>query len=103
MKKFLEEVKKATDLDLANEGSFDSILKHLLEELGELAKAYSVEVGTKKSKIKESSKEESVDVIVCGLSLFYILGGDDEFLSEYGLKKLKKWTKNLKKKGKKKK
>jgi len=67
-----------------------------LQELGEYAKAITVEAGFKNKELKESSKEEAVDAVICSLALYFSAGGDLEHLVEYGNKKLKKWKKRLK-------
>ena len=91
----LNRTKGLTLADLAKNHSVDVLLNHTVEELGEFAKARSVEQGIKNASLTESTKEEAVDVVICALSLFYASGGDDEFLAEYGLKKLKKWEQRL--------
>lgn len=71
-------------------------LLSLLEEVGELSTALTVEQGNKKRKLKESALEESVDVLICAADLFFSLGGNVSFLVKYGMKKLRKWEKKCK-------
>lgn len=93
--RFLDKVKKITKDDLKRNKSINLLLTHTIEELGEFANALTVEQGHKKKELKESSKQEAIDVVICGLSLFFASGGTKKELADYGMKKLKKWEKRL--------
>jgi NTP pyrophosphatase (non-canonical NTP hydrolase) len=92
---FLDDVKAATLADLAKNQDVNLLFKNLVEEVGEFAKALTVEQGLKKKHIDESSMHEAVDVVICALALFYARGGTNEELSRYGLKKLVKWKERV--------
>lgn len=89
-KEFIDRIIDLTSRELKQK-PIESLMGYVLEELGEFAAARAVERGDKNKELKESSLEESVDVVICALSLFYASGGTDDFLIEYGLKKLDKW------------
>lgn len=92
---FLDDVKAATLADLAKNHDVNLLFKNMVEEVGEFAKALTVEQGLKKKEINESSMHEAVDVVICALALFYARGGTNEELASYGLKKLAKWKERL--------
>jgi NTP pyrophosphatase (non-canonical NTP hydrolase) len=92
---FLAEVKEITLADLAKNHDVNLLFKNLVEEVGEFAKALTVEQGLKRKEIDESSMHEAVDVVICALALFYARGGTDEELARYGLKKLVKWKERV--------
>lgn len=95
MRMFLTEVRETTLADLEKNHDINLLFKNTVEEIGEFAKALTVEQGLKKKEINESSKHEAVDVVICALALFYARGGTDEELAQYGLKKLLKWKERL--------
>ena len=74
-----------------------AFLASVTEELGELAQAIKVEekiLGTSKKVLKEDSKSEAVDVVICALAVFYAKLGTDKELEIIFNKKLDKWRKN---------
>jgi len=88
---FLDRVCQITLADLKTGHDLDYLFANAIEEMGEYAAAKTVEKGIKNKPLKETSKQEAVDVIICALSLFYGAGGTNEELAEYGMKKLDKW------------
>lgn len=74
----------------------DYLLRNTIEEIGEFAAALSCEDGIKQKELKETSLQESIDVVICALSLFYAKGGTNELLARYGQEKLNKWEKRVK-------
>lgn len=69
------------------------------EELGELATAIKVErevFGNKHKTLNEPAKNEAVDLIICGLSVYFALNGNMNELEDIMMKKLQKWQKNQK-------
>lgn len=92
---FLFSVKNATLRDLEKNHDINLLFKNLVEEVGEFAKALTIEQGLKKKPLEESSMHEAVDVVICALAIFYARGGNDEELASYGLKKLAKWNDRL--------
>jgi NTP pyrophosphatase (non-canonical NTP hydrolase) len=95
LRTFLSQVKSATLRDLEKNHDINLLFKNLVEEVGEFAKALTIEQGLKKKPLDESSMHEAVDVIICALAIFYARGGTDEELTSYGLKKLCKWNDRL--------
>jgi hypothetical protein len=93
---FLTKVNGITNKDLDKNHSEDLLFANTVEELGEYAAAKTVEKGIKKKKLKESSLTESVDLVICSLSLFFANGGTLEQLCEIGQDKLKKWEDRVK-------
>ena len=78
--------------------SSQTIVMHLNEELGEACTAICVEDGSKVKGYKvldESSKDESVDVIICAVSLYCSRGGKIEDLHNIMAKKLDKWESKI--------
>lgn len=72
---FLNRLQATTLKDLSINHSPDLLFRHTVEELGEYAAARTVEEGIKKKDLKENSLIESVDLVICALSLFYANGG----------------------------
>jgi hypothetical protein len=95
IKKFLERTKEITLADMATGHGKDYLLRNTMEELGEYCAAVTITQGIKKKPLKETARQEAVDVIICALSLFYAEGGTDEELADYGMVKLKKWSDRL--------
>lgn len=85
-----------TEADLRKNHSEELLFANTVEELGEYAAAKTVEKGVKNKKLKESSLVESVDLIICSLSLFFANGGTIENLSKIGQEKLNKWEERVK-------
>lgn len=95
IEKFLNRTKQITLADLATGHGKDYLLRNTMEELGEYCSAVTITDGVKQKPLKETPRQEAVDVIICALSLFYAEGGNDEELAEYGLVKLRKWAERL--------
>lgn len=95
LKDFLDNVRSVTKEDIKQNKSIDVLFANTVEELGEYAAARTIEKGIKNKELKESSKIESVDLIICALSLFYASGGTQEQLHKIGKRKLKKWAKRV--------
>ena len=93
---FLLRTATITDRDLNKNHSEDLLFANTVEELGEYAAAKTVEKGVKKKKLKESSLIESVDLVICSLSLFFANGGTLEDLAKIGQEKLNKWEERVK-------
>lgn len=93
---FLSRIHGVTLADLAMNHSEELLFANTVEELGEYAAAKTVEKGAKKKKLKESSLVESVDLIICSLSLFFANGGKMEDLCNIGQEKLNKWEERVK-------
>lgn len=64
--------------------------------MGEYAAAKTVEKGVKKKELKENSLVESVDLVICSLSLFFASGGTLDELQKIGQEKLNKWEERVK-------
>ncbi len=93
---FLLRVASITEADLKKNHSVDVLFANTVEELGEYAAAKTVEKGVKKKKLKENSLVESVDLVICSLSLFFANGGKMEDLANIGQEKLYKWEERVK-------
>jgi hypothetical protein len=93
---FIARVKCITDKDLLKNHSEELLFANTVEELGEYAAAKTVEKGVKKKKLKESSLIESVDLVICSLSLFFANGGKLDDLCKIGQEKLNKWEERVK-------
>ncbi len=93
--KFLQRTREITLSDMATGHGRDYLLRNTMEELGEYSAAVTVSEGIKQKTLKETPKQEAIDVIICALSLFYAEGGTDEELAEYGMKKLDKWENRI--------
>lgn len=91
IERFLNRTRKITLADLAIGHNTDYLLRNTMEELGEYSAALTIESGIKQKPLKESSRQEAIDVIICALSLFYASGGENKELAEYGMTKLNKW------------
>jgi len=92
---FIERVNSITQADL-KKNTVDLLFANAVEELGEYAAAKTVERGIKKKKLKESSLVESVDLVICSLSLFFGNGGKLEDLCKIGQEKLNKYAERVK-------
>jgi len=96
---FLRRIHECTELDKQNGGTVDRMLRNTTEELGELAAALTVEDGLKPHKtIREDSRVEAVDLLICAMSVFFAKNGTFEDLVRIGNEKLNKWEKNIVKK-----
>lgn len=91
---FLNHVKEITLKDLKSNDKH-LLLRNTIEELGEYANALNVEEKIKNKPLKESARQEAVDLVINALSLFFAEGGNLEELAEYGEIKLKKWEKRV--------
>lgn len=98
---FISRVASITQADLDMNHSEELLFANTVEELGEYAAAKTVEKGVKKKKLKESSLVESVDLVICALSLFFANGGKMTDLCNIGQEKLNKWEERVKPKGEK--
>jgi len=70
-------------------------LLYLQEECGEVAACVATEKGLKNKKLKETSQEELVDVIITALAAYIFSGGTESHLNSYALKKVRKWENRL--------
>jgi NTP pyrophosphatase (non-canonical NTP hydrolase) len=96
MYKFIEVIKELTDNQMKYENVKDLML-NFNEEYGEFSTAVGVEDGTinkvyKQGTLKEDSRQEAIDVVICALSLYFARGGDIKYLFKYGAHKLSKWA-----------
>ena len=92
---FVERASGITHADL-KKNTLEVLFANAVEELGEYAAAKTVEKGIKKKKLKESSLVESVDLVICSLSLFFGNGGTLEDLCKIGQEKLNKYEERVK-------
>lgn len=86
-------IKVLTDKDLSKK-DIATLTLSAVEELGEFAAALLIETGVKNKALSESSKSESVDLIICGLALHHARGGDYAHLLSKIQEKLDKWASN---------
>jgi len=103
MQKYLERItevlKKQTVRAVREDRNlFDIRLKRTVEELGEVSRAERNLANTHRSEAQDNKKqliEETIDLVICSLSLYAACSGrtymDDELFEE----KLKKWEKNI--------
>jgi len=94
-----ERIKSLTEKQLEdpNEGAY-TILAHTVEELGELSTALCVEDNSSVKGYKEldeSSVDESIDVLICALSMYYARGGKTISLTRRLDRKLNKWESKI--------
>lgn len=98
---FVKRVEEITKADMAVGHGTDVLFRNHVEETGEFANAVTVEEGVKQKDLKENSVREAIDVVITALSLFFarisVLGGSAGFLPDYGMQKLDKWEKRVKK------
>jgi hypothetical protein len=92
---FIKDVQIVTLNDKEQGLTEDHLLKDAIEELGEYAAAKTVESGRKDKILKESSRIEAVDMIICSLALFFHGGGTIDQLDEIGQNKLNKWKNRM--------
>lgn len=95
MDHFLNRILELTASAIESGDSIEDMLMSTTEELGEVAACISAEKGRKKKDLKEDSKVESIDVVICALSIYFAKGGKIEDIAEVGLAKLQKWEKNI--------
>lgn len=95
LKHFIQDVFDTTEIDLETQ-TVDDLVFNTMEELGEYVAALTVEKGKKAKVLKETSRQEAVDVIICALSLLKASGGSIQDLRTYGVKKLAKWKNRVK-------
>lgn len=84
-----------TKIDMKHKIYFE-LLASAAAELGEVAEELLIEnnsFGSRHKKSDEGSKVESVDLVICGLSLYFAKGGTLEELPEILSRKLSKWEK----------
>ncbi len=93
------------------QGNFDQRLRHTIEELGEVAKAYRNLGHTRAAKPTDHATqevrhamlaaerdaliEETVDTVICAMSLFCAADGEANHFSEIFYRKLAKWRRNI--------
>lgn len=80
------------DRDLGHDDT--ACLGSLIAEIGEYTIARQVELGQRVKELSEGSRSECVDIAICALALFYVNGGDDEYLVARAHEKLDKWERN---------
>lgn len=91
-----DEMVRVTNKHLLN-NSIEDIIVSTTEELGEMSAAHKVESGKKNKQLRENSKVECVDAILCLLSFFVAKGGTkEEFYRMYD-EKMGKWEAGLNK------
>ena len=98
-KQILKDLRKVSKDD---KKTLDQKCLKLGEEYGELAQVILPYVGAPGCRHKVTGKnlilEESVDVLICALSILYQLDIPDKDIDAALVKKLNKWKRNLKKK-----
>jgi hypothetical protein len=80
VKNFLDRTRKITLEDLVVNRHTSAIFRNTMEELGEVCNAVTIELGEKTKPLDESSKSESVDLLICVLSLYFVADGDPDEL-----------------------
>ena len=95
MDQFLNRILELTASAIESGDSIEDMLMSTTEELGEVAACISAEKGRKKKDLKEDSKVESIDVVICALSIYFAKGGKIEDIAKVGIAKLQKWEKNI--------
>lgn len=95
----MNQIKELTKIQLEDptENKY-TILAHTNEELGEVSTAMCVEDSSrlkKNKKLDEPAWRESIDLIICGMSLFYVNGGKNEDFDEVVNEKLSKWERSF--------
>lgn len=93
---FISRINQVTQADLEKNHSEEQLFANAVEELGEYIAAKTVEKGVKKKKLKENSLAESVDLVICSLSLFFANGGTLDDFCKIGQEKLNKWEDRVK-------
>lgn len=86
---FVGEVLKAAQRD-AKKNNSTTLLFKVLEELGEYGTA---KAGHKE--VRETPKEELIDVLITVLCLYSLEGGDIGHIGTYGMKKLAKYNRKM--------
>lgn len=95
LRQFILRTKQLTAMAEHSGDTVEDMLVSTTEELGEVAACISAEKGRKKKELKEDSKTESIDLVICALSIYFAKGGDPEDIAKIGLDKLNKWQKNI--------
>ena len=95
LKQFLLRTQELTKLAEEGGDTVEDMLVSTTEELGEVAACISAEKGRKKKELKEDSKTESIDLVICALSIYFAKGGDPDDVAKIGLDKLNKWQQNI--------
>lgn len=93
MYNLLKRIQEATQIDLKHKSIWE-LFASAVEELGEVSQELTIEektFGHNHKKIKEGSKVESVDLLICALAMFFAKGGTIEQLVEIGNLKMDKW------------
>ena len=91
------EMKRATRKHLQTQTVADIVVS-TAEEFGEMAAAHKVEAGQKNKVLKEDSKVECIDTILCLLSFFVAKGGTEAEFKRVYREKMDKWKKRQRKK-----
>lgn len=97
--KNLKELRKVS---VEDKKTLDQKCLKLGEEFGELAQVILPHVGAHGCKHKFTSRqailEETIDVVICALSVVYAMDFSDKQIDDALMKKTEKWKRNLKKK-----
>jgi len=96
MHDFLNTTQQLTMRAIEGGDTVEDMLMSTTEELGEVAACLSAEKGRKKKDLKEDSKTECIDLVICALSIYFAKGGDPNDIAKIGMAKLSKWAENLK-------
>jgi NTP pyrophosphatase (non-canonical NTP hydrolase) len=92
---FLKLTNELTSEAFAQGDTVEDMLLSTTEELGEVAACISAEKGRKKKDLKEDTKIECIDVVICALSIYFAKGGKIEDIADVGIAKLQKWKENI--------
>lgn len=92
-------IKRAFELSTVDQTPNDMRFWHMIEELGEIAKAHRQEIGLKKGTPDEPSAHECIDTIITAIDMFRVQGGKFEEFEKVMNKKLDKYEKQMKEKG----
>lgn len=78
-----------------SQGPESDVVKALIEEVGEFARACRIEDKMKNSVLDEASTFEAIDMILVAIELYILRGGNFEDMASIANKKLEKWSKLL--------
>lgn len=95
LRNLLHNVQATTDLDMQLHGGTDDLIRNTGEEFGEYCAAVTIEIGRKKKELREPSKMEAVDLILCAFSLYFASGGTPLEFEADARAKLAKWNERL--------
>lgn len=96
----IDEISKITR-DYKDKGrDKNSLIIKCMEELGEISAAHLSETGKRFKEAPETSLDETVDLLICVLSLYFVSGGSKEHFEgkcreklDIFYKKMDKWKK----------